>query len=247
MHAFPGRLTVNTHPKTLLALLLTAAALCTGCSLPPMDAWVYVDNSTDEPLVVLVDGKEAARVKPGASKTLEYPPGEYRFVVKSGDEVLFDEKQKLDVADTFAPRRKYLLNPNGETRYQIYVLQYGGSRLGDAMESGMLSMQKDPKVRNQYLYNKLLKDITLVPEGAWNEISGAEFVLELPPDVVRSRTAIAKKNVLAQISGEDYARVKMARKREHPREKDVEALADLLDEILDKALSGPRAGDVARD
>jgi hypothetical protein len=246
MHASRGRLIRSSISNAWFAVLVAAAGLATGCSLPPMDAMIYVDNSTKELLVVFVDGKERAAIEPGLSTKLEYPPGEYHFLVKSGERVLLDEKKKFEPSDNFAACRRYLLNPDAATKYQIYVLQYGESRLGDAMESGLLSMQKDPKARNQYLYNKLLKDITLLPEGAWKEIAGADFVLELPPNSVRSRTAIAKKKVLARISANDYSRVDLAMKREHPREKDVEALAELLDEILDKALAGPRAGDVAR-
>ena len=246
MHASRGRLNFDSKSNAWFALLVAAAALATGCSMPPMDAWIYVDNSTDELLVVFVDGKESAAIEPGLSTKLEYPPGEYHFLVKSGERVLLDEKKKFETQDGFAPRQKFLLNPDTDAKYQIYVLQYGESRMGDAMESGLLSMQKDPKARNQYLYRKLLKDITLLPEDAWKEITEADFILEVPPNVVRSSTAIAKKKVLARISAKDYARVELAMKREHPREKDVEALAELLDEILDKALAAPRAGDVAR-
>ena len=69
-------------------------------------------------------------------------------------------------------------------------------------------------------------------------------MLSIPPNIVRSKTAIAKKKVLARIDEKDYARVEKAIAKQHPKEKDVEALAELLDDILDKALSGPRASDL---
>ena len=179
MQLFVRRLAADAFLRIWFGLTIASAAFAIaaftgGCSLPPMNSWVYVDNSTGELLVVIVDGKEAAAIEPGLSTKLEYPPGEYHFVVKSGDKVLLDEKKKVEESDKFAAGRVYLLNPDLETRYQIYVLQYGESRLGDAMESGILSMQKDPKLRNQYLYRKLLKDITLLPQGAWNEVTGAD-------------------------------------------------------------------------
>jgi hypothetical protein len=221
------------------------AALVGGCSLPPMDTWIYVDNSLEEPLVVLVDGQERVTIEPGLSATLEYPPGEYHFVVKAGDRVLLDERKKLEETDSFGPRRKLLLNPDAETKYQIYVMQYGQSRLGDAMESGLLSMQKDPQARNQYLYKQLLKDLTLVPQGTWSEVTGSEYVLKLPPDSVVSKSAIEKKKVVARIDAKDYARMQRAGRKERPTERDVEALADLLDDIVAKALAGPRTSDLA--
>jgi hypothetical protein len=106
-------------------------------------------------------------------------------------------------------------------------------------------MQKDPQLRNQYLYKQLLKDLTLVPEGTWGEVTGSEYVLQLPPESVVSRSAIEKKKVVARIDAKDYARMQRANRQQRPTEKDVEALAELLDDIAAKALAGPRAGDLA--
>lgn len=237
---------VGTFSTLALGLAMGVASLAGGCSLPPMNDWVYVDNTTDQPLVVLVDGKEAATIDAGHSAKVEYPPGEYHFLVRSGEQVLLDEKKMLEPLDKFAGRRKYLLNPDGSARYQIYVLQYGESRLGDAMESGLLSMQKDPKLRNQYLYRQLLKDFVLLPQTAWNDVTDAEYVLAIPPDSVRSSSGIEKKKVLARIDAQDYARLKLATVKEHPKQRDVEALAELLDEVVLKALSGPRADDLVQ-
>ncbi len=237
---------VGTISTLALGLAMAVASLAGGCSVPPMNDWIYVDNTTDQPLVILVDGKEAATIDAGRSAKLDYPPGEYHFVVKSGEQVLLDEKKMLEPLDKFAGRRKYLLNPDLAARYHIYVLQYGGSRLGDAMESGLLSMQKDPKLRNQYLYRQLLKEFTLLPQTAWNDVTAAEYVLAIPPDSVVSRTGIEKKKVLARIDAADFARLKLATGKEHPKQRDVEALNELLDEVILKALSGPRAEDLVQ-
>lgn len=250
MRYFVRRLAADSFVRIWFGLSIASAVfalamLVGGCSLPPMDTWIYVDNSLDEPLVVLVDGQERATIEPGLSATLEYPPGEYHFVVKAGDRVLLDERKKLEESDGFGPRRKLLLNPDQETRYQIYVMQYGESRLGGAMESGLLSMQTDENARNQYLYRKLLKDIELVPQGAWNEVTGSEYVLKLPPDSVVSKSAIEKKKVVARIDTKDYARLQRASRKERPTERDIEALAELLDDIVAKALAGPRTSDLA--
>lgn len=240
------RTCVGTFSTLMLGLAMAVASLAVGCSLPETYDWIYVDNTTDQPLVVLVDGQEAATIDLGSSTKLKYPPGEYHFLVKSGERVLLDEKKTLEPSDKFAACRKYLLNPDPAARYQIYVLQYGESRLGDAMESGLLSMQKDAKLRNQYLYRQLLKDFVLLPQTAWNDVTDAEYVLKIPPDSVRSSTGIEKKKVLARIDAADYARLKLATVKEHPKQRDVEALAELLDEVVLKALSGPRAKDLVQ-
>ena len=52
--------------------------------------------------------------------------------------------------------------------------------------------------------------------------------------------------MLARISATNYAQVELAMKRGIPARRTSKRLAELLDEILDKALAAPRAGDVAR-
>ena len=52
--------------RRFITWTLSAAVLSvSGCNLPPMDVWVYVDNSGSEPMVITVDGVEALTVPAG--------------------------------------------------------------------------------------------------------------------------------------------------------------------------------------
>jgi hypothetical protein len=198
---------------------------------------VYIDNSGNETLELSIDGQKAATIEPGDVAQLAYPPGEYRFVITAGGEQVCDLLRKLEASDTFAKRRKYLFNPDKNNVYGSYEVKYGGSRLGGLMEASLLSHQKDPKIRAKYLYDKLLKEIDLVSTDAWNDISGVEYVLEPPPEMMMTRSGSSRHvTVLDRLERRDYDLLTEAAKNESPTEDDVEALEELIDEVLDKAL-----------
>jgi hypothetical protein len=225
--------------STRSLLLFTAAVLATagGCEFKPMDVWVYIDNSGSQALEVSVDGQKAATIEPGDVAQLAYPPGEYQFVITAGGEQICDLMRKLEASDTFAKRRKYLFNPDKSNVYGSYEVKYGGSRLDGVMEASMLSYQKDPKIRAKYLYDKLLKEIDLVSTDAWNDISGVEYVLEPPPEMMMTRSGSSRRvTVLDRFDRRDYDRLTEAAKNENPTEDDVDALDELIEEVLAKAL-----------
>jgi len=205
-----------------------------GCG--PLNDWVYIDNAGEQPLIVSVDGKEAATIAPGEFAKLSYPPGEYRIHIRRGDEVLCDLTRKLETSDRIGMGRKYLFDPDKHNRYQSYEAKYGVNRLEGVMQAGLLSYQKDPNLRVQFAYKQLLKEIKLLPTDAWNEVTGIDYVLTAPPDSVVSRTGTARKKVLDRIRLEDYDRLKTAAEKTDPTQADVDALGALIEDILADAL-----------
>jgi hypothetical protein len=223
------------NPKTtsisVISLLLLASA---GCSVSPGKVWVYIDNAGHQPLSVSVDGKQAATVQPGKFAELSYPPGDYQFRITSGDEVLCDLPRKLEKSDRFGVSRRYLFNPDKNNRYQTYTAKYGASRLDGVMQAGLLSYQKDPVIKRQYIYKQLLKEVKLLPSDAWNDVSGIDYVLSAPPDKVYSR-GTARRTVLWRISPRFYDQLKGMEKIDKPTDEDIDSLDDLLGEILSDA------------
>src|SRR5688572_13638508 len=181
--------------------LVATALIVSGCNLPPMDVWVYVDNSGNQPMTVSVDGVEKMTIPPGEVAEFEFPPGEYQFLIRAGDETICDLARNLEASDQFAMRRKYLFDPLKNHRYQRYTVQYGESRLGELLESSLFSMQKDAAAQRQYIYTQLLKEVDLVPPDAWNDVSGVDYVLEAPPESVYG-DGMEKKQVLDRIDHE---------------------------------------------
>jgi len=222
------------QPFLIPALVLAASFVSAGCT--PMNDWVYIDNAGRQPLVVSVDGKEAATIEPGEFAKLSYPPGEYRFLIRSGDEILCDLTRKLEKSDRVGVCRKYLFNPDKNNRYQSYEAKYGVSRLEGVMQAGLLSYQKDPQLRAQFAYKQLLKEIKLVPTEAWNEVTGIDYVLTAPPKSIMSSTGTTRRKVLDRIRIEDYERLTAAAEKKDPTQADVEALGELIDDILADAL-----------
>src|SRR5262245_46165607 len=106
------------------ALLIVVAATA-GCNFPPMDVWVYIDNSGDQPMVITVDGKEELTVDPGDVGSLKFKPGVHQFLIRSGSETICDLARNLEPSDRFGVARKYLFDPHKNHRYQTYDAQYG--------------------------------------------------------------------------------------------------------------------------
>ena len=173
------------------ALFLSIAALVgigtSACSTKPKDVWVYIDNASDDALEIKVDDQPAVNAPPGEFAKIVLPPGEHRFHITSGREVLCDLTRNLEKSDRIGVSRKYLFNPDKLTRYQTYEAKYGVNRLGGVMEAGLLSYQKDPQIKRQYAYRKLLKEVNLVPSDAWNDVTGIDYVLTAPPDRVLTK------------------------------------------------------------
>ena len=228
------------HPLRFAAVLclLTAGLLtAAGCSVTPQNVWVYVDNAGEEKLVVTVDGKPVATIPPGEFAKLEYPPGVYQFHVQRGNERLCDLPEKLEASDKLGRVRKYLFNPDKLNVYCSYEVKYGGSRLDGILGSTLLSFQKDEQVKNQYVYRQLLKEVKLVPTDAWNDVSEVEYVLTAPPESLMTRSGSSRRlTVLDRLERADYDRLTAAAKNDKPTDEDIDALDELLDEILSKAL-----------
>jgi hypothetical protein len=213
--------------SALLAIVLSV----TGCTLPPAQVLVYIDNSGAEPMVVSVDGQEATTIPAGELAELKLPPGEHQFVITAGSETVCDLARNLEPSDSFGKSRKYLFDPLKNNRYQTFDVQYGESRLGDLMESSLFSFQKDPQAQLHYVYKQLLKEVDLVPSDAWNDISEIQYVMSPPPEIVYSRS-MEKRSVLDRIDPALYEKIVEAKKVEKPTEDDLFNLSDLVDEAL---------------
>lgn len=88
------------------------------------NAWIYVDNTSGQPMEVYVDGSVVATVAPGRLELIKTRDGARQVKVTSGGETLFDESKQLEKPKSAAPSR-YLLNPDNSQRYWIREVQYG--------------------------------------------------------------------------------------------------------------------------
>lgn len=216
-------------------MLVPVSAAClgssVGCGLTPRDVWVIIDNAGNKPLVVAVDNQPATTIAPGEFAKLTYPPGEHRFRLTRGDEVICDLTKNLEKSDRIGACRKYLFDPDKINRYQIYQAKYGVNRLEGVMQTGMLKYQKDPQIKRQYIYRQLLKEVQLVPSDAWNDVSSVDYVLTSPPAYVMTK-GTARRTVLSRAEPRLYGQLERMAKIEKPSDEDIDSLDELLDEIL---------------
>lgn len=206
-------------------------ALVAGCNLKPRDVWVYIDNAGARPLAVSVDGQFAANVAPGDVAKLVYPPGEHKFQITSGEEVVCDLTKNLEPSDKVAACRKYLFNPDKLNRYQTYQVKYGGSRLDGVMQASLLKYQTDPQLKRNYIYKQLLKEVKPLSGDAWNDVTSIDYILTPPPDHMISKGTV-RRTVLWRVEPKLHERLTQMTKIAMPSDHDIDSLNELLDEIL---------------
>jgi hypothetical protein len=225
----------TSRAARVLRLGLAVALLGAAAGCPGNDVWVYVDNGRDEPMVVTVDGQEAASLSPGDFAKLVCPPGEHRFLVRCGQQVLFDGTQDLVKSDKLGVGRRYFFNPDHRNRYATFDVKYGHSPFEGMLESAIGS-RADDRGRLRYAYKKLAAEVKLLPADTWFEVPVGAYVLESPPEWVTTRGYSERRTVLAHVEPRDYAFLEAARAREEPTEHDLKALAEVVERVCD---SGP--------
>jgi len=217
------------------ALRFCMALLClttlSACNLTPGNVWVYIDNAGNDVLEVTVDDHLAATIAPSDYSKLVLPPGEHRFVIKAGDQVLCDLARDLAPSDRIGVTRKYLFNPDRHTRYQTYEAKYGANRLEGVMQTSLLRFQKDPQIKRQYIYRQLLKEVQLVPADAWNDVTPYDYVLSAPPNVIVSN-GTTRRSVLSRVQPRLADSLERLAKIEKPSDEDIDTLNELIDEML---------------
>jgi hypothetical protein len=210
------------------ALVLALGAV--GCGGSGIGIWV--DNGGAEPIVVIVDGKEEATIAPGEFAKLGCEPGERHIQIKSGEKVLFDGTKDLQPSNQLGVGRRFLFNPDHSHRYGIYTVQYGTNRFAGLFDS-LRQDSSNPQSALQTEYQKLLKEIELLPPDPWFEIKPSCYVLSQPPSFVVTRGGTERRKVLTRIDPEDYAFLQAARDKQNPTEDDLDALADVVDRVME--------------
>jgi hypothetical protein len=208
----------------LLSLAVLLACGGAGCSMlgPDGNARIFIDNGSTEPMIVTVEGQEETTIAPGQFTKLTWSPGERRLHVRCGGRVLFDDTKTLE-------GRAYLFNPDNQNRYLVYTVKYGGNRLAELFQRGMAG---DRQAQIRAAYQKLAKEVELLPSSPWCEMPSVQYILEKPPEFVVTRAgSTEKRKVLTRIGHKDYALLKTALAIEKPSEDDLEDLADLVDRV----------------
>jgi hypothetical protein len=230
---------LSTYGKSVLRVCVLIAVAFGSMGCASNDVWVYVDNAGKKPMVVTVDGKEEANIAPGEFETLKFEPGVRRFHIQCGDKVLFNDTKDLKQSDTLGMGRRYFFNPDKRNRYATYSVKYGSSPLDGMFDKLATAADREGQLR--YAHQKLLKEVTLLPSGGWFEVPNGAYVLTNPPEFVTTRGMTERRTVLTRIAPKDYAFLEAASKKTNPSERDVEALSDVVERVLDSEPDGAPA------
>jgi hypothetical protein len=210
-------------PQSCRRLLIALLFGCVGCG--SNEVWIWVDNAANKSLVVTIDGKEEATVEPGQFQIVKCEPGKRQIDVKCGNRVVFAESK------TFEKPARFLLNPDKHNRYATFPVKYGSSYFDGVTEQ--IIAAADPQKQIRYKYEKLSAEFTPLPSSGWFEITKASYVLTSPPEFVVTRGSTERRMVLARIDPKDHAALKAARNKTNPTAKDLKALTEVVDRVLD--------------
>ena len=219
-------------PALRSSIVPLALVLVPGCSLPPAAVWLYVDNTGESPLVVWVDGKQAAKVASGEFEVVKCPPGEHEIIVKSGEEVLLDGMHELAASEQFATARKFVLDPHQQARYAVYKAEYGSNPFKGMFRSAVLGAAKTPVNETMVEFLDLLKQVEELPAGTLVDAKYTQYMLVDPPDSVMTKSSSVQRTVLTRIDPKDHAFLRGARLIKDPTEEDVEALAEVVERVM---------------
>ncbi len=114
-----------------------------GCA-KPTEGYVHVDNGSEQLIVVFVDDKQQARIGPGRCRRLKLPLGQRHFIVKCGDEVIYEETHTLDAGKNSFRSPTYVLNPDRSNRYCDVEVVYHDDAFGGQDLADLITMISNP-------------------------------------------------------------------------------------------------------
>jgi hypothetical protein len=194
---------------------------------------IYVDNGGKEPMVVTVDDKEAATIAPGEFAKIDCQPGEKHFLVRCGQETLFDGIKDLKKPEKLASNRRYFFNPDNRNRYRTYTVKYGSSPL-----EGLIQFERGTPVGEHRrairdACRELAAEAKLLPPDPWFEVLDGAHVLTKAPEYVSTKRFTETRTVMTRVDPQDYALIIRARENKDPSEDDLKALIEVVDRVLE--------------
>jgi hypothetical protein len=230
--ATPVRSLSRSTRARCAGLALLAALVCagTGCS---NEAVIWVDNGGDEPMVLTIDGQKSLTVAPGTYERFNCAPGQHRFHVQAGGDVLFDEVKTIEEPKVVGCGRKYVFNPDNRNRYRTYEVQYGENMFEGLFDTS----EEEPEPENReaairQAYQEACQAPELLPPDPWFEIAGVDHVFTPEPEFVVTRSGSQKLQVLTRVDPADYEFIAQARQKGNATEDELVALIQVVMRVL---------------
>ncbi len=209
-------------PSRLSAVtgLLFIVAAC-GCMPSEQNAWVYIDNTTNSEMTVVIDSNEAAKVPAGSVEKIKLITGEHAFMVRSAGTILYNGIHTVTPSNSFMWMQSYIFNPDRKGRYATMEVHYGSAFKEKLKQIAFQNKDEEQAVRDEY--RDLVKNLKALPSNAWVEVPQGAKVFEPAPESVRSKRSTTRL-VLNRIDEKGYNFLNSALKKTTPT---LDELADL--------------------
>lgn len=214
---------------------LPIAAVCivvSGC-FEVTNAVLFVDNASESPYQLDVDGETVATIPSDSSHRLVIPLGKHHFKVTCEGETVFEAMKEIGGGQGVG-RKRYLLNPDNQNRYAKVTVQYGDDPLAELggqavanFASYMAGHDPDQIDRNKVAHLRLRDDAIPSGDAPWFEIPGSCRVLEGLPKIVFTKRNTKKMSTLVRIPHDVHDYLVESRALEDVTEDDVMELLEV--------------------
>ena len=118
-------------------------ALCAGgiffiARMP--NVTIYVDNGTNQPMSVFIDGENVESVPANSLRKIRTRKGEHRIKVTSAGKTIFDETKQLKTS-------RYVFDPQSTHRYWIRRVKYELDKHGNVDNRPLREAMGDVELR----------------------------------------------------------------------------------------------------
>lgn len=191
------------------------------------NSYLFVDNASDQPAIVMLDGAEAIRVEKRSVGVVYTRHGEHQIRVERGGQPVFEKQMTLE-SPGFFQVRKYIINPKQESGYWERKIVYGSEFQIPFVDDGTGR------------YAQLAKIIPLAGNAEWLPIPAerADYVLtETPPDSIEvndSQKSVTKFHI-CRMDRADYEMLQAAPAKRNATEQEDAQMEALLRRLLEEA------------
>ena len=224
-----------------------------GCGPPPpvTSGTLFLDNVTEYPVNISVDGNDMLTVAAGETGFVKVPLGEHVLTAKSEGESIHQQMFNFEYASR-QTQPCFILNTNDTHRYCRVEIVYGNNRLSQGLASGMTSMMTnmaastavgdDPEAQKKWIeektrkfeFKRLLAEMYVFggePISRFRRSSN--FLTPLPSMVAGSRySSTERRSVVVRIPNELYNEIEELSQLEAPTQEDLDRAYRLKSEVI---------------
>lgn len=194
------------------------------------DVLIYVDNTSDKPMRMVVDGLWTTKIPPHERRKAYFRHGARYFEITQNGKTLLqgDAPLKAPKSKSENAMMKYILNPDRGGRYWQKSIEYG--------QPFMSSLLNLPVTSSEGALRRIAGEIdTLDPKGPWYNIEFADYAFEEPIPREVPGIGWATRDTVESMSREDYLAITGAKDQADVGEEEIQAMIARVQRLLQQA------------